>query len=229
MKELESENTRLKKILADKILDYDILQEGYNLLEKAIAPITQHAIVREISSIKKVSLRRASRVLGARRSSLYYNNKRKSEDKEIAELLHLKVTEHPNWGFLLLFHWSKNQGNTWNKKRVYRVYKTEKLNLRKPKTRKKIKRVAINPLLVLLSFAAKSISAKKLVTLLKELIKEKGKPAYVRCDNGRGRPVLNLSAKSWLNLRKTMASEYAFRSQESLLKTGWSNAWNTKK
>jgi putative transposase len=38
--------------------------------------------------------------------------------------------------------------------------------------------------MVLLSFAAKSISAKKLVTLLNELVKEKGKPSYLRCDNG---------------------------------------------
>lgn len=123
-------------------------------------------------------------------------------------------------GVLLLFHWCRNQGKAWNKKRVYRVYKAEKLNLRKSKARKKIKRVAIKPLpakqinegwsmdflsdtlvsdekkvrvlnvldecsrMVLLSFAAKSISAKKLVQLLKELVKEKGKPAYLRCDNG---------------------------------------------
>lgn len=34
MKALESENARLKKLLADKSLDYDILQEGYDLLKK---------------------------------------------------------------------------------------------------------------------------------------------------------------------------------------------------
>lgn len=34
MRELESENTRLKKLLADKSLDYDILKEGYELLKK---------------------------------------------------------------------------------------------------------------------------------------------------------------------------------------------------
>jgi putative transposase len=145
-------------------------------------------------------------------------------------LLHLKVSKQPNWGFLLLFHWCRNQGKTWNRKRVYRIYNAKKLNLRNPKARKKIKRVAINPLpaeqinegwsmdflsdtlvsdekkaaaaavrvlnvldecsrMVLLSFAAKSISAKKLaaaaaVTLLGELVKAKGKPAYVHCDNG---------------------------------------------
>ena len=161
-----------------------------------------------------VSIRRVCAVLGLRRSSLYYQHKRKNEDQEIANLLHSKASEQPNWGFLLLFHWCRNQGNTWNKKRVYRVYKSEKLNLRKPKARKKIKRVAINPLpaeqinegwsmdflsdtlvsdekkvrvlnvldecsrMVLLSFAAKSISAKKLaaaavVNLLGELVKDR--------------------------------------------------------
>lgn len=34
MRELEAENARLKKLLADKSLDYDILQEGYRLLKK---------------------------------------------------------------------------------------------------------------------------------------------------------------------------------------------------
>lgn len=31
MRELEAENARLKKLLADKSLDYDILKEGYEL------------------------------------------------------------------------------------------------------------------------------------------------------------------------------------------------------
>ena len=37
---------------------------------------------------------------------------------------------------------------------------------------------------VLLSFAATNIKARKLVKLLQELITQKGKPAYIRCDNG---------------------------------------------
>jgi putative transposase len=131
-----------------------------------------------------------------------------------------KALEKPNWGFRLLFYWIRNQGKKWNKKRVYRVYKAEKLNLRKPKSRKKITRVAINPLpaekinqgwsmdflsdvllsdekkvrvlnvldecsrKVLLCFAATSISGRKLVKLLEDLLNQKGKPAYIRCDNG---------------------------------------------
>lgn len=37
---------------------------------------------------------------------------------------------------------------------------------------------------VLLSFAATSIKVRKLLKLLHELITQKGKPAYIRCDNG---------------------------------------------
>lgn len=131
-----------------------------------------------------------------------------------------KAAEKPNWGFRLLFYWCRNQGKLWNKKRVYQIYKAEKLNLRSSKARKKIKRVAINPLpaqqinqgwsmdflsdvllsderkvrilnvldecsrKVLLSFAATSIKARKLVKLLQEQINQKGKPAYIRYDNG---------------------------------------------
>lgn len=34
MRELEAENHRLKKLLAEKSLDYDILKEGYEYLKK---------------------------------------------------------------------------------------------------------------------------------------------------------------------------------------------------
>lgn len=109
--------------------------------------VTAHQqAARKVCVNMTVSIRRVCAVLGLRRSSLYYQYKRKNEYQEIANLLHLEVSEQPSWEFLLLFHWCRNQGKTWNRKRVYRVYKAEKLNLRKPKARQKIKRVAINPL-----------------------------------------------------------------------------------
>lgn len=177
-------------------------------------------IVKALALEKNTSLRRCSRVLGQRRTSLYYKHKRKNEDVEIGEMLKDKASEKPNWGFRLLFYWCRNQGKKWNRKRVYRVYKIAKLNLRKARVRKKIKRVAINPLpagqinegwsmdflsdvlvsherkvrilnildecsrKVLLCFAATSISGRKLVKLLQNVIAQQGNPAYIRCDNG---------------------------------------------
>jgi putative transposase len=165
-------------------------------------------------------MRRCSRVLGQRRGSIYHKPKRKNADEQIGQMLKSKAGENPTWGFRMLFHWMRNQGKPWNKKRVYRVYKAENLHIRKAKSRPKVKRVALNLLAAkklnegwsmdflsdvllsedkkvrvlnvldecsrkaLLCFAAKSISGRKLVGLLEELVLAHGKPAYFRCDNG---------------------------------------------
>ena len=123
-------------------------------------------------------MRRASRVLGARRSSLYYTHKRKNEDSEIANMLKTKVLEQPNWGFLLVFHWCRNQGKSWNKKRVYRVYKAEKLHLRKQKARKKIKRAALNLL------AAEQINQGWSMDFLSDTLLSDEKKTVRRCGQG---------------------------------------------
>lgn len=43
------------------------------------------------------------------------------------------------WGFWMVFYYLRNQGFTWNQKRVYRVWKAEGLNLRKMPKRPKIR------------------------------------------------------------------------------------------
>ncbi len=178
-------------------------------------------MVIEISKkISKASVRNCSRVLGQRRSTLYYLPKRINCDEEIASLLRKKATENPCLGFRLLYYSFRNEGKTWGENRVYRVYKAEKLNLRVLPHRKKIKRKALNMLpakqinqgwsmdflsdvlegekkkvrilnildegsrKVLMTWGQYSISAKKLVDVLNELIQTHGVPSYLRCDNG---------------------------------------------
>jgi putative transposase len=169
---------------------------------------------------QKASIRRISRVLGQRRSSLYYVAKRIDSDAVIGSLMQAQAEVKVNWGFKLLYHWMRRKGHRWNHKRVYRVYKALKLNLRKAKHRPKIKRIAINPLpakwinegwsmdflsdsmshnqgkvrilnildecsrKALFSLAQKHFTGRKLVKILTTLIKQNGKPRYIRCDNG---------------------------------------------
>jgi putative transposase len=178
-------------------------------------------MVIEISKkISKASVRSCSRVLGQRRSTLYYLPKRINCDEEIAFLLRQKAIENPCWGFRLLYYSFRNEGKTWGKNRVYRIYKAEKLNLRVLPHRKKVKRKALNMLpakqinqgwsmdflsdvlegekkkvrilnildecsrKALITWGQYSISAKKLVGVLNELIQIHGIPSYLRCDNG---------------------------------------------
>ena len=60
----------------------------------------------------------------------------KKDDAEIAEQLQLIAENKPRWGFNKMHQYLRNQGYTWNHKRVRRVYREQGLNIRiKPKKR----------------------------------------------------------------------------------------------
>lgn len=170
------------------------------------------------------SVRRKSKVLGIRRQS-YYRRKAghrpEAVDQQIADLLHQTIGEFVAWGFWMVFYYLRRQGHSWNHKKVYRIWKAEGLNLRKPPKRPKIKRVFQNLIApekinqgwaidflsdwvvgaekkavrlvnlidegsrkALWSEAYHSISAKTLIRILDQVIEWRGKPQYIRCDNG---------------------------------------------
>ena len=92
---------------------------------------------------KNQSVRRKSGVLGLRRQT-YYARKRgqrpEQEDNRIAEQLHRLTKQFVAWGFWLVFYCLRNEGFSWNHKRVYRVWRQESLHLRRPPKRAKLKR-----------------------------------------------------------------------------------------
>ena len=92
---------------------------------------------------KQTSVRRSCAVLGFRRQT-YYKRKQghraEERDQEIAELLHRVTKRFIAWGFWMVFHYLRNQGQPWNHKRIYRIWKAEGLHLRLPPKRSKIKR-----------------------------------------------------------------------------------------
>jgi putative transposase len=83
----------------------------------------------------QVSQVRACRVVGMSRSGFRHRAK-KPDDEEIRAQLQTIAERKPRWGFKKMYAYLKNQGYSWNHKRVYRVYCEMKLNLRvKPKKR----------------------------------------------------------------------------------------------
>jgi len=68
--------------------------------------------------------------------SVYRYELIKKDDSLIQELLTRLAESKPRWGFKKMFDWIRNQGHQWNHKRVKRIYRDLKLNLRiKPKKR----------------------------------------------------------------------------------------------
>ncbi len=77
-----------------------------------------------------------------------YNARLDQENIQIADWLIKLTNEHKTWGFKLCFLYLRNIKNyQWNHKRVYRIYKELKLNLR-IKLNKRIKREQPEPLAV---------------------------------------------------------------------------------
>ena len=78
----------------------------------------------------ELSERAACRVMGISRTSFSYSPDLTKDIPVIDALIQL-AEDKPAYGFGLMYDMIKRQGKPWNHKRVYRVYKLLKLNLRR--------------------------------------------------------------------------------------------------
>jgi putative transposase len=82
-----------------------------------------------------LSERKACRLLSISRTAYRYRSK-KPDEPEIRKQLQILTERKPRWGFGKMRDYLRNQGYGWNHKRIRRVYREMKLNLRvKPKKR----------------------------------------------------------------------------------------------
>lgn len=75
------------------------------------------------------SVHRACKTLGVPRSVYYYKSTK--DDQPVIEALQTHVEKHPTHGFPKTFAYIRRAGKIWNAKRVHRVYKKLKLNIRR--------------------------------------------------------------------------------------------------
>lgn len=89
---------------------------------------------------EKVSERQACKLVGVPRSSFRYKRKVKN-DSVLMEALEELIKRHPSIGFWKCYHRLRRKGHPWNHKRLYRVYKLLKLNIRRKIKRRLPERV----------------------------------------------------------------------------------------
>ncbi|MFZ9080824.1 MAG: IS3 family transposase [Alphaproteobacteria bacterium] len=133
MKELEDENRRLKQMYADLSLK-SRMQEEIN--KKALRPTAERRNwVRQLRTQFRASINRCCDAACLSRTAFYYRAKLPDDDELIDVLLAL-IEKHPRWGFPKCRKRLKALGYPWNHKRIYRVYKLLKLNLRRKSKRR---------------------------------------------------------------------------------------------
>jgi putative transposase len=80
---------------------------------------------------KGMSCRQACKVVKLPRSTVSYQRRRKPDEEQIANELSELIRLHPAIGFWQAFYRLRRKGFNWNHKRVYRIYTSMGLNIRR--------------------------------------------------------------------------------------------------
>jgi putative transposase len=137
LRQLEAENRRLKRLVADLTLDKMMLQE---VIRKNIAkPTRKRPMVEYLRLGFGVSERRACRVIAIDRASYRY---RRAGDSPARAALRLRLralsAARCRYGYRRLHVLLRREGWKVNHKRVYRLYQQEGLSVRSKSAKKRV-------------------------------------------------------------------------------------------
>jgi putative transposase len=164
-----------------------------------------------------VSLGRACRLINLSRSVYYYKSNR--DDHPVIDKLQGLAEKRPTEGFWKMYYRIRKEGLQWNHKRIHRVYKLLKLNMKRKGKRRLPARI-LHPLEAVNRINASwsmdfmsdallsgrkfrvlnllddfnrealaievdtSLRAERVIRVLEQIVKWRGKPQRIRVDNG---------------------------------------------
>ncbi|WP_425430962.1 IS3 family transposase [Donghicola tyrosinivorans] len=134
LKTLEDENAKLKKLLAEQMLDLAAMREL--VFKKVVAPVAKREAVALLRGQFGFSERRACRIAGADRKMVRYVAQR-APDTALRGRLRELANERRRFGYRRLFVLLRREGEPSGINRIYRLYREEGLTVRKRKARRK--------------------------------------------------------------------------------------------
>nr|WP_319554438.1 IS3 family transposase [uncultured Vibrio sp.] len=145
LKALEDENARLKKLLAETLLDAEALKIA--LSQKLLTVEDKRKAVKVIQKGTQLSERRACLLVGIQRASLRYQPQANREDDKLQARIKELALERRRFGYRRIHRLLRREGFDVNHKRVYRLYCELGLTVSK-RRRRKSQRVEREPLLL---------------------------------------------------------------------------------
>ncbi|WP_354249192.1 IS3 family transposase [Bradyrhizobium sp. LA2.1] len=134
LKVLADENAKLKKLLAEAMLDNAMLKDLN--FKKMVTPVARRQAVAHLRSSFEVSQRRACEVIGADRSSVRYRSLR-PDDATIRVRLRELASVRRRFGYRRLLLMIRGEGVLINHKKLRRLYAEERLQVRRRGGRKR--------------------------------------------------------------------------------------------
>ncbi|WP_407185205.1 IS3 family transposase [Bradyrhizobium centrosematis] len=134
LRALEEENGKLKKLLAEQMLDAAALREL--LSQKMVGPAAKRAAVAHLQAVMSLSERRACSIVGADRKMIRYRSSR-PPDAVLRGRLRDLANERRRFGYRRLFVLLRREDEPSGINRIYRLYREEGLTVRKRRARRK--------------------------------------------------------------------------------------------
>ncbi|WP_184099743.1 IS3 family transposase [Sphingopyxis panaciterrulae] len=134
LRALEEENARLKRLLADTMLDNAGLKDL--LSKKLVTPAAKREAVAHLQTTLGMSERRACAVVGADRTSMRYRSCR-ADDGDLRSRLRELAQQRRRFGYRRLHILLRRDGITINRKKTQRLYREEGLTVRRRKGRRR--------------------------------------------------------------------------------------------
>ncbi|RWO92492.1 IS3 family transposase [Mesorhizobium sp.] len=134
LKALEDENTRLKRLLADAMLDNAALKDL--LGKKMVTPAAEREAVAHLRTAFEMSERRACKTIGCCRMTVRHKAS-SGDDGDLRERMKAIAHERRRFGYRRLHVLLRREGYVVNHKRLFRLYREEKLAVRRRGGRKR--------------------------------------------------------------------------------------------
>ncbi|WLA47921.1 IS3 family transposase [Bradyrhizobium elkanii] len=134
LKALEDENTRLKRLLADAMLDNVALKDLPG--KEMVTPAAERKAVAHLMDAHGMSERRACKTIGSCRMTMRYKTIR-TDDDGLRQRMKAIAHERRRFGYRRVHVLLKREGYRVNHKKLFRLYREEKLAVRRRGGRKR--------------------------------------------------------------------------------------------
>ncbi|WP_404516113.1 IS3 family transposase [Bradyrhizobium ottawaense] len=134
LKTLEDENTRLKRLLADAMLDNAALKDLPG--KEVVTPAAKRKAVAHLVAAHGMSERRACKAIGCCRMTMRYQTTR-ADEAGLRQRMRVIAQERRRFGYRRLHVLLKREGYVVNHKKLFRLYREERLAVRRRGGRKR--------------------------------------------------------------------------------------------
>nr|WP_233863742.1 IS3 family transposase [Paraburkholderia adhaesiva] len=143
LKELEQENSKLKRLLAESMLDNSALKDL--LFAKIASPQAKREAVQILMTERAMGVTRACGLVGISRSLFQYESRRRVDDEVLTGRMMAIAAQKRRYGYRRIHVLLQREGWLANHKRIWRLYSKAGLSVRK-RRRKRIAAVERKPL-----------------------------------------------------------------------------------